>query len=340
MQAWVLEKNGPPEKAFVLRDWPKPEPAAGQVRIRVEAFGLNFADIMARKGMYPDCPPLPCVLGYDVVGWIDAVAPGVEAPPIGTRVVAMTRFGGYAEFAVTDARAVLPIPDSYGPVEATAMATQYGTAWYAARESIRLREGEKVLIHAAAGGVGTALVQLAKRAGCVIFGTAGSAEKRALLQAEGVHHPIDYRQDDWAEQIRAIAPDGLDAVFDAIGGKTFRQGLGLLAPGGRMVTFGAASLSDAPNSFVRLARGLSFGFYHPVQFLSPSKALIGVNMLRIADHKPNILADCFRGVGQGVQEGWLRPLSGGLFPASKLFDAHNALEQRQSRGKLACSWSV
>jgi len=220
------------------------------------------------------------------------------------------------------------------------MATQYGTAWYAARESIRLREGEKVLIHAAAGGVGTALVQLAKRAGCVIFGTAGSAEKRALLQAEGVHHPIDYRQDDWAEQIRAIAPDGLDAVFDAIGGKTFRQGLGLLAPGGRMVTFGAASLSDAPNSFVRLARGLSFGFYHPVQFLSPSKALIGVNMLRIADHKPNILADCFRGVGQGVQEGWLRPLSGGLFPASKLFDAHNALEQRQSRGKLACSWSV
>jgi NADPH:quinone reductase-like Zn-dependent oxidoreductase len=342
MRAWVQERTGPPETAFALRERPVPEPGPGQLRVAVEAFGLNFADVMARKGLYPDRPPLPAVLGYDVVGTVEAIGPEPPdgTPPVGTRVAALTRFGGYAEKALTDARAVLPLPEGYDAVKGCALATQFGTAWHAARGMLRLHAGEQVLVHAAAGGVGTALVQIALRDGCTVFGTAGSAAKREALADAGVHHPIDYRRDDWADEVARLAgPQGLDAVFDAIGGKTFRRGVRLLGPGGRMVSYGAAALSDAPNPFVRALRGLAFGFWHPVQFLSPSKSLIGINMLRLADHRPERLAEALRGVGTGVAEGWLDPVAGGRYPAEGLAEAHRALESRASVGKLAVAWS-
>jgi NADPH2:quinone reductase len=347
MRAWVLERHGKADSAFVLKELERPVPGEGQVLIEVQASGLNFADVMARKGLYPDCPPLPAIVGYDVVGRVAAHGPNTPAdtPAIGTQVVALTRFGGYAEWACTDARAVLPLaPENelQSPVDlvaSTALATQYGTAWQAAMECANLKAGEQVLIHAAAGGVGTALVQMALQRGCILFGSAGSAAKREALQAAGVQHPIDYRKNDWAETVRRLAGErGIDVVFDAIGGKTFRQGKALLAPGGRMVSFGAASLSDAPNPLIRMLRGLAFGFYHPVQWLSPSQSLIGINMLRLADHRPERLAECLQGVGRGYAEGWLKPQCGGAFPAEKLAEAQDLLEHRGSTGKLGLVW--
>jgi len=333
-------RNGSPEEAFEAQQIPRPVPGPGAIAIEVEAFGLNFADIMARKGLYQDRPPLPAVLGYDVVGRVSATGPSVTQLQVGQRVTAMTRFGGYAQVALTQERAATVIPETMDAGVALALTTQYCTAWYAAEECVRLYPGNQVLVHAAAGGVGTALVQIALQRGAVVYGTAGSAEKLKALAAAGVQHPIAYRQADWDQQIRAICgPGGLDVVWDSVGGKTFRQGLALLGAGGRMVAYGASSLSDAPNSLQRMLRGLAFGFYHPVRFLMPSQSLIGVNMLRLADERPEVLERCLKAVVAGKIDGSLRPVVGGKFAVGQLAEAHRFLESRQSSGKVAVYWN-
>ncbi|RMG74084.1 MAG: alcohol dehydrogenase, partial [Bacteroidetes bacterium] len=226
MKAIVLTQTGAPGAAFALQEAGMPTPGPGQVRIAVEAFGLNFADIMARKGLYRDAPPLPAVLGYDVVGRIDAVGEGVDPARVGTRVLALTRFGGYAEYALTDARAAVPIPEDMEAGIGTALATQAGTAYYMAEMLIRLHPGERVLVQNAAGGVGSALVQIAKHRGCEVYGTAGSPAKLDYLSKLGVDHPINYREEDFAAAVRRIGGNKpLDVIFDALGGKAVKEGL-------------------------------------------------------------------------------------------------------------------
>lgn len=339
MFAYYIVREGAADKAFALREVPRPVPGPGQVLIKVEAFGINFADLMARKGLYRDRPPLPALIGYDVAGQIEQAGAGVDTTHIGRRVFALTRFGGYAEYAVAALQAVADIPANMDAASATALSTQYCTAWYAAEECVRIHPGDRVLIHAAAGGVGTALVQIAAHRGAEIFGTAGSEKKLEAIAHMGVAHPINYRDEQWFNRIREVLQgDSLDIVFDAIGGKTFRQGLSLLGAGGRMVAYGAASLSDAPNGFSRLLRGLSFGFYHPVQFLMPSKSLIGINMLRIGDEKPHVLQRCMEAISEQVEKGCLQPAAATQFPASQLAQAHDYVEQRRSSGKVALYW--
>lgn len=214
MKAIVLVRKGVPEIAFELRETKMPEPLPNQVLIKVEAFGLNFADIMARNGLYDDAPPMPSVLGYDVVGRIVKSGEKVTGLKEGQRVLALTRFGGYAEFVATDARAVIPVSETISAGEATALATQYSTAYYCAEEVTTLHEGDHVLIHAAAGGVGTALVQMARNKGCIIYGTA-SAGKMKHLEEQGVNFPVNYREIDFAKAIQAIAGKrGVDVIFD------------------------------------------------------------------------------------------------------------------------------
>jgi NADPH2:quinone reductase len=223
---------------------------------------------------------------------------------------------------------------------ALALTTQYCTAWYAAEECVRLQPGEQVLVHAAAGGVGTALVQLALRRGAVVYGTAGSDEKLKALKAAGVHHAIAYRERDWDQQIRRhCGSRGLDVVWDSVGGTTFRKSLALLGAGGRMVAYGASSLSDARNSFQRSFRGLAFGIYHPVRFLMPSQSLIGVNMLRIGDERPEVLERCLREVVACTAAAELKPVVGGNFDAKDIAKAHAFLESRRSSGKVAVHWT-
>ncbi|TAE57424.1 MAG: alcohol dehydrogenase [Bacteroidetes bacterium] len=339
MKAWYLIRNGAPEKAFELREAAQPVAKAGEVLIKVEAFGLNFADIMARKGLYQDCPPLPALLGYDSVGRIEQVGPGVSGFQEGDRVTAMSRFGSYAEYVCTDARAVARIPEDMDLCTAGSLTTQAGTAWFMAEEMIRLHKNDHVLIQNAAGGVGMALVQMVRRHGCTIYGTAGSPEKLEFLKKLGVHHPINYRTQDFAGEIRRIrGKEGLDVIFDAIGGKTLHTGLRLLGAGGRMVSYGASAMTEANNLFARIRTGLAFGFYHPVFFIGQSRSLIGVNMLRIADNHPEKLGDTFRSVVALAETGELSPTAGGIFPADKLPDAHAFLESRKAMGKVMVKW--
>lgn len=340
MNALYLVRHGDAQGAFERRQAPDPEAGPGQVRIAVEAFGLNYADVSARHGTYQDAPPLPSVLGYEVVGRIDAVGSGVTGFDTGQRVTALTRFGGYATSAVTDYRAVVPIPDDMDAGVAAALPTQGCTAYFCAEEMVRLHAGDHVLVQAAAGGVGTLLVQLAKHRGCYIYGTAGSDAKLDYLRAQGVDVAINYRRDDFAEVIeRQRGTEGLDVIFDSIGGSAIRKGLKLLAAGGRIVCFGAASHEAGSFQILRsLKFALSFGFPHPIPLLMNSRSILGVNMLRIADHRPLVLQRCMQTVAKLAHEGVLRPVVGARFTADQIGEAHAFLEGRGSTGKIVVTW--
>jgi len=341
MKAIVLVKYGSAREAFELRELPTPQPGPGQVRIAVEAFGLNYADVSAREGTYLDAPPIPCVIGYEVVGRIEARGSGVVGLEPGKRVAALTRFGGYATNAVTDARAVVGIPEDMDAGIAAALPTQGGTAYYCAEEMVRLHPGDHVLVQAAAGGVGTLLVQLCKRRGCIVYGTAGSAEKLDYLEKIGVDHAINYRREDFADAVRRIrGSDGLDVVFDSLGGSAVRKAMKLLAAGGRLVGLGAAERSAGPLQWMRDLRfAVSFGFFHPIPLLVNCRSLIGVNMLRLSDQRPEALQRVLQGIASLAFQGEIRPVVGGRFTADRIAEAHEFLAGRGSTGKIVVSWA-
>ncbi len=340
MKAAVLVKNGAADKAFEIQEVAAPSLAAGQVLVDVEAFGLNFADVMARQGLYQDCPPLPAIIGYEAVGRVNSWADDVSGFEKGQRVLAFTRFGAYATQVATMQEGVVPIPEAMPVGEAVALATQYCTAWYAAEEMVRLYAGDRVLIQSAAGGVGTALVQLAKHRGCYVFGTASTGKKLAYLKELGVDCPINYKESNFAKIIKQVSPTGkVDVVFDAVGGKSVKDGMKLLDAGGRMVCYGAASMSGSNKNVLRLAKtGLGFGLYSPIQLMMPSHSIIGVNMLRIADNKPLILQRCLIEVVKLWEKGVVKPTVGGDFAISELAQAHSSLANRQTIGKIVVRW--
>jgi NADPH2:quinone reductase len=223
---------------------------------------------------------------------------------------------------------------------AVALPTQGGTAYYCAEEMVRLHAGDHVLVQAAAGGVGTLLVQLCKRRACVVYGTAGSDAKLQLLRDLGVDHPINYQREDFAAAVRRLrGADGLDVIFDSLGGAAVRKGIQLLGPGGRIVCFGGAEQSHGSFQLLRTLRfAASFGITHPVPWMMRSRALIGVNMLRIADGRPFVLQRCLQAVVELALEGVLKPTVGGRFTADQIGAAHAFLEGRGSTGKIVVTW--
>ncbi len=342
MKAYFLVKNGNSEQAFELRDLNLNEPGDDEVMIETEAFGLNFADVMARLGYYKACPPLPTVIGYDVVGKIIKKGKNVTELEIGQRVTALTRFGGYATHVITNQSGTVLIKDDTDAGIAAALATQYSTAYYAAEFSMNLQKGEHVLIQAAAGGVGTALTQLAKRKGCIVYGTAGSEEKLEYIKNNGVDFPINYRKQDFYEYIKAQRGEkSMDAVFDSIGGNYVKKGLKLLAPGGRLAMYGAAQIagdSDKKSFFRQLKVLFGFGKYSPTKFFAESQSLIGVNMLQIGDFKPYILKKCMTEVVDLYNKGEIKPIVGKTFKPEELARAHDYLQKRKSTGKVIIKW--
>ena len=341
MNAIFLKKYGDPEQAFEQRELKIPEAGPGEVTIKVEAFGINFADVLARRGLYPDAPKNPALLGYDVAGTIYQIGEGVNGFSVGQRVTAMTRFGGYAEYAKTVQEGVAVIPDDLDCETATALTTQGCTAYYCAAESVQLHRGDKVLIQAAAGGVGTILVQIAKHKGCYVYGTA-STKKQEYLKQIGVDFPIDYKENDFAEVINNhLGASALDVVFDSLGGKIFKKGMKLLGPGGRMVFFGAASQArgSKTSKLGALRVALGFGFWSPIPLIMKSQGLIGVNMLRIADHRPHVLNHCLKEVIKLTDQGVIKPNVGKVFQAEEIAEAHDYLESRRSTGKVVLKWT-
>lgn len=339
MRAIYLVKHGDADDAFEMRETPMPVPKPGEVLIKVQGFGLNFADVMARKGMYREAPPKPSLIGYDVCGIVERVGSNVTHVTEGDRVAGMTRFGGYAEYALTDARVVAKIPEHINIAEATTLTTQYCTAYYCAAEMVNLYPGDKVLIHSAAGGVGTGLLQYAKYKGCEIYATTGSHAKVELLDQLGAHHVINTSKEEFDVYIdEQTKGDGVDVIFDAVGADFIRRGIRVLASGGRIICYGAAQMSDSANVLFQLSKAIQFGVYHPAQFMMNSKSLIGVNMLKIADNKPHVIKRCLEKVVELVEQGVFKPQGGKIFKAEDIAAAHKYLEQRKSIGKVACEW--
>lgn len=341
MKAIQIVKYGDAHSAFKMVETEKPQINSDQVLIENEVSGLNFADVVARLGLYAAAPPLPSIVGYDVVGKVVQIGKDVKNVKIGDRVTAMTRFGGYAQYSVTNSFACAKIPESVDAAEACALTTQYCTAHFAAEESVKLYKGDKVLIHAAAGGVGTALVQIAKHHECEIFATVGSDEKVEYLKKLGIQHPINYRKQNFSEEIKRITGEDspIDVIFDAVGGSSFSKGFKLLNAGGRIVAYGAAEMTDAKNVFSRIIAGLKFGIYHPAQWLMPSKSLIGINMLAIADKNPKLLQRILDAVADRYQKGIYKPVVAKKFKADNISEAHEFLQNRKSVGKIVIEWS-
>ncbi|WP_030245726.1 medium chain dehydrogenase/reductase family protein [Streptomyces sp. NRRL S-350] len=223
-----------------------PAAGPGQAVVRMEATGVSFAEQQMRRGRYYDQPPFPFVPGYDLVGTVAAVGDGVDPGLVGTRVAALLKVGGWASHVLADAADLVPVPDGIGPAQAETVVVNGITAWQMLHRKARVRAGQTVLVHGANGGVGSVLVQLAQAAGAKVIGTA-SARHHAALRERAVI-PVDYRTEDVAARVRELAPAGVDAVFDHVGGRSLTDSWHLLAPGGTLVSYGSASTRDDDGS--------------------------------------------------------------------------------------------
>lgn len=333
MKAIEIVRTGPP-KTLASVERPAPEPRPGEVLIRVFAVGVNFADCLARQGFYPEAPKRPFVPGYEVAGEIARVGAGAGGWVAGQRVVAFTEFGGYAEYAIAQPQMVRALPDHVQFTEAAGLPVVFVTAYLALFGSGLLHPGARVLIHAAAGGLGQAAVQLALRAGMEIFGTAGSDDKVELLHRLGVQHPIDYRAADFAHEItETVGPRPLDLIVDSVGGSFIRRELKLLAPGGRLVLLGVGEMSGR-SRLSALGVVLKFPRLSTLKLLAQSRAVVGLNVLQVFRGNAALARHVFDAVMELYAAGAVKPPVSTILPLAEAHRAHELLESRKSTGKI------
>jgi NADPH:quinone reductase-like Zn-dependent oxidoreductase len=335
MRALVITEHGPPE-VLRVQERPDPRPGVGEVRVRVRAAGINFADLLARVGLYPEAPKPPCVVGYEIAGEVESVGPGVERLELGDRVMGGCRFGGYAELAVTGAGSLVPLPDEWSFAEGAALPVTYATAYAGLIRYGSLHAGERVLIQAAAGGVGIAATQIAKLVGAEVYGTASPA-KHDAIRSFGVDHAIDYRGKDVVKEVRRITAEKqpLDLALDAVGGASFRKSFSLLRPGGRLVCFGASAIqSGERRSPLRALRTLvQMPRHNAMRLMSQSKSVIGLNMLALWDSKQS-LDEYIEPLSGWLEQGDIRPVVARSFPLEQGPAAHRYLHERRNVGKV------
>lgn len=336
MKAIPFHRPGAPE-GLKVEDWPAPAPRSNEVLIEVKAFGLNFADIVARKGQYNDAPRFPFVPGYEVSGIVREVGADVKNFKTGDEVLALTLFNGYAELAVADERATVLKPKKMGFADAASIPVNFLTAYHALFETGTLRPGANVLIHAGAGGVGLAAIQMARNAGCTIFATAGSAKKLDLLAENGVQHPINYQTSDFEREVLRIAGGAkIDVVLDSVGGSYFKKDLNLLRPHGRVVAYGAATFSER-NLFklpALIPQVVSMLTLSMIDLMLHSKGFYGVNMLRIAKENPDLMAHELQQIMKDFSAQKLKTVISRQLSWRQIGEAHNLLESRATTGKI------
>ena len=333
MKAIVLERHGPPA-VLRVRDVAEPAPNANEVRVRIDAIGVNYAEVLSRKGLYGWAPRLPYTIGMEATGTIEAVG-ACAARTIGERVIVGAQHGAYAEKIVVSERQALPAIPDFSTEENAAFAVNYLTAWVSLMEMARLRATDRVLITAAAGGVGTAAIQIATRFGCSTVGLAGSAAKLDSIRSLGAEAALNYRSPDFHERLEEIAgPRRFDVVLEVVGGEVFRAVWPVLAPFGRVVVAGFASLALQkwnPISWLRTWRDLPKA---DIRTLAPASAgLMGTHIgYLLAD--PSRLSRVWTELVSFVASHGIRPVVGATFPFSRMADAHALMESRKSVGKI------
>jgi NADPH:quinone reductase-like Zn-dependent oxidoreductase len=325
---------GGPDK-LQLREAPDPQPQAGEVRIRVRAAGINFADILARKGLYPDAPKLPCVVGYEVSGSIDALGAGVAAEWQNREVLALTRFTGYADTVVVPLSQVFVKPAALSHEQAAAIPVNYLTAWQLMKVVGALSPGETVLIHNAGGGVGLAAIDIGRHLGATLIGTA-SAGKHAFLKQRGLHHAIDYRGGDWTPELMRLTDGrGVELILDPLGGSHWKTSYRALRHSGRLGMFGASTLSESglPRPLAFLKVGLGLPWFNPIGLMNENRCVFGVNLGHLW-HENGKVRSWAETMLQGVAEGWVRPHVDKAFPLAEAGAAHTYIEERRNTGKV------
>ena len=334
MRQVVIVRHGAPE-VLQSREAADPVPGAGEIRIAVRAAGVNFADVLARLGLYPDAPKPPVVVGYEVSGVVDAIGPGVATHRTGDRVVALTRFGGYADRAIVPADLAFAIPGQLDHASAAAIPVNYLTAHIALRRMANLAAGETVLVHGAGGGVGIAATQIAKLRGATVLGTA-SASKHEAIRAIGVDHAIDYRRGDVVGDVRRLTNGrGVDVVLDPIGGRSFADSYRLLAPLGRLIIYGVSSMAGGERrSLLRALTVLvQMPRFKPLSLMNRNRGVFGLNVGHLWDERAR-LADAMRQVLDDVAAARLRPIVARTFPLERADDAHRFMQSRSNIGKV------
>ena len=335
MKSLTITRYGGPE-VLELRQSPDPVPKLGEVLVEVRHAGLNFADIAARVGLYPDAPKPPMVVGYEVAGRVKALGDGVQGLKAGDSVLALTRFKGQASAVCIPERQVLKMPLGMSSEVAAALPVNYVTAFHMLHHVGRLRPGDKVLIHMAGGGVGLAAIQLCRLVeGVEIFGTASEGKHRMLREA-GVAHPIDYRKVDYAVEVRRITGGGgVQLVLDPLGGKDWEKGYNLLAPAGQLIAFGWANMvsSEHRRWLHVFSELLATKRYSPMALMDTNRTVSGVNVGRLWDQ-----ADLMRQEMQKLlslyEQKKIAPHVDKVFPLAAGPDAHRYIQERRNVGKV------
>jgi NADPH:quinone reductase-like Zn-dependent oxidoreductase len=334
-QIWI-SKAGPPE-TLLLKEAPDPNPRAGEARIRVEASGINFADVMGRMGLYPDLPKIPVVPGYEVAGRVDAVGEGVDPAWMGRNVFALTRFGGYVDVVCVPTGWIFARPEGMSAEEGAAIPVNYLTAWQLIVVMGGLKAGETMLVHSAGGGVGVAAIQIAKHLGAKIIGTA-SATKHQELRALGADHLIDYRTEDFEKRAREITEGrGVELILDAVGGESLKKGYRLLAPTGRLGIFGASSAATNKTGGMlgmmsMVARTPWFQF-NPLSLMNANKGVFGVNLGHMWNDGDRV-AGWMNQLIQLWEQGAVKPRIARTFSFSEAAEAHHFIQDRGNLGKV------
>lgn len=332
-QVWITSKGAP--QTLQLREAADPQVGAGQVRIRVAFAGVNFADIQARMGQYPDAPPIPCVVGYEVAGIVDQVGSEVTGFTEGDRVLSFTRFGGYSDTVVADASWVHKVPDGVSLEAAAAIPVNYATAWTMLIRLGSLQPGETVLVHSAGGGVGIAALQICQWRGAIAIGTASSG-KHSRLQELGYAHCIDYRNQNFEQEVkRYTGGRGVDVVLDPQGGNSFRRSYRCLAPLGRLFMFGMSGSvqGERLNPLALLRELVTTPWFHPLSLLNNNRGVFGTNMGRLFDQFDRLSPD-MEEIVRLLGEGTLAPVVDRVFPFAEAPAAHQYLQDRRNFGKV------
>jgi len=334
MRQVVIPRYGAPD-VLETREAPDPSPADDEIRIRVRAAGINFADILARLGLYPDAPKPPMVVGYEVAGQVDAVGRHVVNFAEGDRVLALTRFGGYSDTVVVPATQAFQFPDDLSDSEAAAVPVNYLTASIALYKMAALAPGETVLVHNAGGGVGIAATQLARLRRATVIGTA-SAFKHDALRSFGVDHAIDYRHANVAEEVKKLTRGrGVDVILDPIGGRSFTDSYRMLAPLGRLVIFGlsAAATGEKRNVLRSLQAWWATPRFNPLSLINRNRGVFGLNVGHLWDERRQLAATMEMLISE-LRAGRISPVVARTFPLDRAADAHRFIQSRGNIGKV------
>jgi len=334
MRQVVTTGNGGVE-VLRVQERPDPKPAAGEVLIRVRAAGLNFADILARQGLYPDAPKKPCVMGYEVSGVVEAVGENTPSSWNGKSVVALTRFGGQSSLVTVSADQILELPTSLTFEQGAAIPVNYLTAYALVAVMGALQPGETILIHNVGGGVGLAALDVARRIGARTYGTA-SPSKHDFLRERGLDHAIDYRNQDWLPVLMTLTESrGVELILDPLGGGHWKKSYRALRSTGRLGMFG---VSTAAGPGLKGKLGLlkvvwSTPWFHPLALMNRNKGVFGLNLGHMWDEGDKVQG-WMKVILEGVGEGWVRPYVDQSFPFSQTREAHAYLEGRKNVGKV------